>query len=68
MDHMKKTADEFQVVVVYAPQPVNAYISSKPQELEGLNGFLPTQSVRQHPGLCLVSAEGGGEENTLSDK
>lgn len=68
MDCIKKTADEFQVVVVYALQPVNAYISSKPQELEGLIAFLPTQSVRQHPGLCLASTEGGGEENTQSDK
>lgn len=32
-------------------QPVDAHISSEPQEVGGLNAFLPTQSVRQHPGL-----------------
>lgn len=56
-DHINKTVD----VVVSVLQPVNAYNQFKPQELEGLNTFLPTQLVRQHPGLCL-------KENTLSDK
>lgn len=67
MDYLKKPADyrhtaEFQVIVVYKLQPVNTFISSKPQELEGLKGFLPTQSVRQHPRLCLVREE---ERRTL---
>lgn len=68
MDGTENTADGFQVVVVYAQQPVSAYLPSKPKNQRGLKVFYPLSQSDGTLGSVLVSTEGGGEENALSDK